>query len=508
MTKALRPVLGDQLSRDIASLADADPAHDVILMMEVMEEAVSVGHHKKKIAFIFSAMRHFAQDLEAAGFVVDYVKLDDPTNTGRFTGEIERALARHQPERLIATEASEWRVRQTQRSWISALTVPVLLREDDRFLASHRQFEDWAGNKKQLRMEYFYREMRRRFDVLMTPDGPEGGLWNYDHDNRKPARDLGLLKFEPPRFAPDAITKEVLDLVGQKFAGHFGALEPFWFATTAAEAEQAAEAFFQHALARFGNYQDAMLVGDRFLYHSVISMYLNVGLLKPLDLVHRAEAAYQQGLAPLNAVEGYIRQIMGWREFVRGIYWLKMPDYVRLNAFNATRPLPEFYWTGNTKMACVKACVSQTHDEAYAHHIQRLMVTGNFALLAGIDPHAVHEWYLAVYADAFEWVELPNTLGMSQFGDGGIVGSKPYAASGAYIDRMSDYCAGCSYDVHDKAGPKACPFNVLYWDFLLRNKAKLAGNPRMAQMYRTWDKMDEGHKARVLDSAAKVLDAL
>jgi deoxyribodipyrimidine photolyase-related protein len=300
----------------------------------------------------------------------------------------------------------------------------------------------------------------------------------------------------------------VLDLVVARFAAHFGDLDPFWFAVTRADAEAAFAHFLKAALPRFGETQDAMLSGEKFLNHALISLYLNVGLLDPLDVCRRAETEFRAGRAPIEAVEGFVRQVLGWREFVRGIYFLAGEDYTRRNALGAKRPLPSLYWTGETRMRCMAEAIGQTREEAYAHHIQRLMVTGNFALLAGLDPYAVHDWYLAVYADAYEWVEAPNTIGMSLFADGGMVASKPYAASGAYIDRMSDYCGGCAYDVKEKTGPKACPFNYLYWDFVARNRALIAGNPRAAQAARTWDKMSEEKRAAVLQSAAAFLARL
>ncbi|MEL7041722.1 MAG: cryptochrome/photolyase family protein [Pseudomonadota bacterium] len=500
-------ILGDQLSPNIAALRDADPARDRVLMAEVQEEATYVRHHKKKIAFLFSAMRHFAKDLRADGWTVDYVSLDDPDNTGNFSGEVERFAAAQDPDAIIVTEPGEWRVRCAIEDWQKAFDCPVEIRADDRFIATHDEFQTWAEGRKQLRMEYFYREMRRKTGLLMDGDDPEGGKWNYDADNRKPAK-ADLFMPTPLQIAPDEITQSVLDLVADRFDDHFGDLTPFWFGVTRAHAEAAVDHFIEHALARFGDYQDAMLEGEKFLYHSLLGLYINAGLLDPLDVCRRVEAAYQDGAAPLNAAEGFIRQIIGWREFVRGIYWLKMPDYVDENFFGNTRALPEFYWTGDTEMACLKAAITQTKEEAYAHHIQRLMVTGNFALLAGIDPKQVHEWYLAVYADAYEWVELPNTLGMSQFGDGGVLGSKPYASSGNYINKMSDHCKACAYDVKQKTGSGACPFNPLYWDFLHRNRDQLAGNPRMAQMYRTWDRMSEDKRAEYLDSARDVLAQL
>lgn len=499
-------ILGDQLSPKIAALQDADPATCVILMAEVVAEATYVKHHKKKIAFLFSAMRHFADELRMAGWRVHYTRFDDPENSGSITGEVLRIAAQYGATSLRVTEPGEWRLREALLSLGAAFDVTLL--PDDRFIASQKEFADWAEGRKSLRMEYFYRDMRRKTGLLMAADDqPEGGQWNFDHDNRKAAaRDL--LMPQPLRFAPDAITQEVLGLVAAHFADHFGDLEPFWFGTTRAEAEAAFAHFLKTALPHFGDYQDAMLVGEKFLYHAVVSLYLNCGLLDAVAMCRAVEAEYRAGRAPLNAAEGFIRQVIGWREYVRGIYWLKMPTYAQENALGATRPLPDFYWTAETDMACIRACVTQTREEAYAHHIQRLMVTGTFALLAGINPHALHEWYLAVYADAYEWVELPNTIGMSQFADGGLLASKPYAASGAYIDRMSDYCGTCAYSVKAKSGPKACPFNYLYWDFIARHRERIKGNRRMAQMVRTWDKFSEERQAEVKDDAARFLSGL
>ena len=472
-----------------------------------MEEASYVPHHKKKIAFLFSAMRHFAESLREDGWTVDYVRLDDDGNSGSFTGELMRATRRHGPDRILATEPGEWRVRQDMETWADETGLTVDILEDDRFLCPHEEFRDWAEGRKALRMEYFYREMRRKTGLLMEDGKPAGGKWNYDAENRKPAK-ASLFMPQPRRVKPDQITEEVLALVASRFAGNFGDLEPFWFAVTRKEAEAARDHFIAEALPDFGDYQDAMLAGEKFLYHSLLSFYINAGLLDPLETCRMAEAAWKAGDAPLNAVEGFIRQIIGWREYVRGIYWLKMPDYLDLNFFDANRPLPEFYWTGETDMACLHDAITQTKAEAYAHHIQRLMLTGNFALLAGIDPKAVHEWYLAVYADAYEWVELPNTLGMSQYADGGLLGTKPYAAGGNYISRMSDYCDGCQHDVKQKTGPDACPFNSLYWDFVSRNAGKLRGNPRMSRVYSNWDQMKDDRQAEYLETAANFLTSL
>jgi deoxyribodipyrimidine photolyase-related protein len=342
----------------------------------------------------------------------------------------------------------------------------------------------------------------------MDPSGkPMGGEWNYDQSNRK-RLPKGEVPPPPLRHAPDAITREVLELVETHFPQHFGTLEPFWFAVTSAQARESLTHFLAEALPSFGDYQDAMKEGEATLFHAVIGLYLNVGLLDPLETCREAEKAYSSGHAPLNAVEGFIRQIIGWREFIRGIYWLKMPSYAETNFLEASRALPSFYWTGDTEMNCIRQCVLQTREEAYAHHIQRLMVTGNFALLAGLAPDAVEDWYLSVYADAFDWVELPNTHGMALFADGGILGSKPYAASGKYINRMSDYCAGCRYDVKETVGPEACPFNFLYWDFLARHRDRLKGNPRMGLVFKSMERINPQRLAAMRSQAAEFLDDL
>ena len=497
--QSLIVILGDQLSKNISSLRRADKTRDVVLMAEVMAEATYVRHHKKKFALVFSAMRHFAEELSNSGWNVDYVKLGDIGNTGSLKGEIVRAQARHNIENVFMTQAAEWRLQQELEVFD-----PI---EDTRFICSHGAFRDWAKDKKQLRMEFFYRDMRRATGLLMDGDEPTGGRWNFDSENRKPAKS-DFFTPQPPRFEPDQITQEVIALVKQDFPNNFGDLEPFWFAVTAAQAEQALDHFLKHNLASFGETQDAMVEGQYFMHHCVLAPYINIGLLDPLDVCRKAEACYKNGTAPIEAVEGFIRQIIGWREYIRGIYQLKMPDYVNVNALNATRPLPDFYWTGETKMNCVAQVVKQTKQEAYAHHIQRLMITGNFALLAGLNPQAVHDWYLSVYADAFEWVELPNTIGMALHADGGMLASKPYAASGNYINKMSNYCKNCSYNVKQRTGADACPFNSLYWDFIARHEPRFSKNPRMSQTCFTYRKFDETEKTAIAEQANGFLNSL
>ena len=482
-------ILGDQLSPTLSSLVDLDPQNDLILMCEVRSEATYVKHHKKKIAFLFSAMRHFAADLSQKGFNVKYVKFDDPLNSGSLYGEVERELCASNYTDVVVTSPAEYRLASEMKTWSDRLSVPVTIKEDNRFLCTSHEFETWAAGRKQLRMEYFYREMRRKYSVLMQDGHPIGGQWNYDSENRKPPKD-GLNIPQTYKSEPDQITQDVIDLVEQHFADHFGDLLPFHFAVTREQALAALDDFINRRLATFGDYQDAMIQGEPWMFHSHIGFYLNCGLLDPLECIQKAEQAYHNGTVPLNATEGFIRQILGWREYVRGIYWLKMPAYKSTNFLKANRQLPDLYWTAETQMNCLRQCVTETKQNAYAHHIQRLMVLGNFALLTGLNPDEVNEWYLLVYADAYEWVELPNVTGMVLFADGGVVASKPYASSGAYINRMSNYCKSCRYKVTKKNGPDACPFNYLYWDFLKRNEDKFRGNPRMGLIYKNLDRMD------------------
>lgn len=496
-------VLGDQLTETLSALAQADKARDTVVMAEVADEAAYVRHHPKKIALIFAAMRKFAHALEQDGWTVAYTQLDDTDNAGSIVGELLRRAAQTGASEVLATEPGEWRLIDK----LKYAPLKVHLLPDDRFLATHAEFEAWAEGRKALRMEYFYREMRRKTGLLMEGDQPAGGKWNFDHDNRKAAPE-DVTVDGPLRFDPDATTREVLELVQARFGDNFGALEPFWFATTRAEALQALDHFIANALPRFGDYQDAMLNGNEFLYHAILSPYLNIGLLNVTEICEAAANAYASGHAPINAAEGFIRQIIGWREYVRGIYFLEGPDYTARNNLGHDRDLPWFYWGGETRMNCVAKAVGQTRTQAYAHHIQRLMVTGNFALLAGIDPAQVHEWYLAVYADAFEWVEAPNTIGMSQFADGGVIASKPYVSSGAYINRMSDHCKSCHYSVSAKTGDTACPFNLLYWHFLDRHRDRFSNNPRMGNMYRTWDRMDADKRKTVLAEGDALLARL
>ncbi len=486
----LRLVLGDQLSAPdrLSSLRDLDPSRDVVLMAEVRSELTYVRHHKQKIVHTLASMRGHAEALQARGVTVRYVRYDDPGGEPDLPGEVKRAL-RDQPfDRVVMTRSGEHRLEAAFDSLEAELDLPFERREDDRFIASLSEFFDWSRGKASLTMEFFYRQMRRKTGLLMDGAEPCGGQWNLDKENRK--RPPASLK-APERLliAPNAVARELMVAVERDFPDNFGTLAAFAYATTVEDAERLADHFFADVLAGFGDHQDFMRLGDPWLWHARLSAALNIGFLDPLDLCRRAEAEYRAGRAPLNAVEGFVRQILGWREYVRGVYWLRGPEYKLINALDADRELPWFYWSAETDMACVKDAVETTRDHAYAHHIQRLMVTGNLAMLLGVHPDPVDDWYMVVYADAYEWVELPNTHGMATFADGGIVGSKPYAASGTYINRMSDYCTGCRYDVKERTAENACPFNALYWDFMARNAPRLRDNPRIGFAYQTLDKM-------------------
>ena len=503
----LVPILGDQLSHTLASLRAVTPAEAVVLMMEVAEEATYVPHHPQKIGLFFSAMRHFADELHEQGWTVDYVRLDDPANTGDFAGEVARAAQRHSATRIVSVAGGEWRVVESQRQWAERSGLPLTILDDDRFLCTIEQFAGWAKGRKRMIMEDFYRIMRRQTGLLMDGDQPIGGQWNYDQENRKSVPKGH--RFTPPlRFAPDAITQDVLALVAGRFGNHFGSIDGFSWAVTREQALAALHDFITHRLAGFGDYQDAMVTGEDVLNHSLLAPALNLGLLSPLEVCQAAEAAYHAGTAPLNAVEGFIRQILGWREYVRGLYWFAGPDYTARNHLAATRPLPALFWGAPTDLKCLSQAVDATRRNAMAHHIQRLMILGNFAMLVGTDPGEVHRWYLAVYADALEWVEAPNVIGMSQFADGGLMATKPYAAGGAYVNRMSDHCKSCKYDVKQRTGPKACPLNSLYWDFLARHEEALKNNQRLWRMYDGWRRFSAEEQTRIREQAAGFLTGL
>ena len=503
-TPALILVLGDQLSLGRGALRDARPGVDTILMAEVAEEASYVCHNQHKIAFIFSAMRHFARKLREAGF--DVIYYDYAEGKTSLLHAVSAGLESSGAEQLRCCEPGEYRLLQAMRQW--RLPVALELVEDDRFLATRDEFLGWAEGRKQLRMEYFYRQMRRKYGLLLDGEGnPAGGKWNYDADNRRGWRNKDAVP-DRPAIKPDKVTREVLELVADQFPDHPGDLSQFYLGVTAAEAESHFDWFLRNGLARFGEYQDAIAEESPWLFHALVSMYINVGLLDPLWVCREVEKAWREDAIDLSAAEGFIRQVLGWREYVRGIYWMTAPDYAGRNALNADRPLPDMFWNADTDLRCLHKALQQTLDLGYAHHIQRLMVIGNFALLAGLEVAQVCDWYLAVYVDAFEWVELPNTLGMALHADGGLMASKPYAASGKYIHRQGNHCAQCRYDPAQMTGPGACPFNSLYWRFMERHKETFASNPRMALPLRNWQRKDEQECVAIVAWADSELERL
>jgi deoxyribodipyrimidine photolyase-related protein len=498
-------VFGDQLDADSAALDGFDPARDAIWMAEVTAESTHVWSHKQRIALFLAAMRHFRDAQRALGRRVFYTELGDADNKGRLSTQLEQFLRETPTERVVAVEPGEFRVREGLKKVCARAGTPLEMRADRHFFSTVGEFAAHAEGRKELRMEFFYREMRRRHRVLIDERGhPEGGAWNFDKENRKSFGREGPRLAAPRRFKPDALTRDVLGEVAERFPDHPGDLDSFAWPVTPEQAREALADFIDGRLPTFGDHQDAMWTGEPFLSHSLISAALNLKLLNPREAVAAAERAWREGRAPLAAVEGFIRQILGWREYVRGIYWLHMPDYLERNALGADLDLPGFYWTGETALTCLRESIGQTLRHGYAHHIQRLMVTGLYTMLLGVRPQAVHEWYLAVYVDAVEWVELPNTLGMSQYGDGGLMASKPYAASGKYIQRMSNYCESCPRNPALATGADACPFTTLYWDFLLRHQDRLAGNRRMTMQLNNLKRLGAAEREAILDQAERV----
>lgn len=493
-------VLGDQLDADAAAFDGFDPAHDAAWMAEVADESTHVWSSQPRTALFLAAMRLFADELRARGRTVHQRRLDDEGNRGTLAAELADTVQRLRPRRLLLTAPGDWRVWRAVNDVAAATGVPLEVRDDRHFYATVRDFAAHARDRRTLRLEHWYRALRRRHGVLMDGEQPLGGRWNFDTDNRHAFGPQGPPP-QPPRagFVPDAGTREVLALVRQRFGSHPGSLDNFDWPLTRGQALQALDHFVQHRLPDFGRWQDALWPGQPWLWHAQLSAALNLKLLHPREVVAAAEAAHRDGHAPLAAVEGFIRQVLGWREYVRGIYWTRMPGYAALNALQAQADLPAWYWTGDTAMACLHDALGQTLRLGYAHHIQRLMITGLYALLAGVQPQQVHTWFLAVHLDAVEWVELPNTLGMSQYADGGLMASKPYAASGRYIQRMSGgaLCRGCRYDPAQRTGERACPFTTLYWAFLLRHQALLSHNPRMALPLQQAARLDDEQRQAI-----------
>ncbi|QDC44711.1 cryptochrome/photolyase family protein [Methylophilus medardicus] len=505
-------ILGDQLSLDNPALADFDPSQDHIVMAEVMQESTHVWSHKQRITLFLSAMRHFAQALRAADFPLTYYALDQHHYPD--LAAVWHAMLQNDPPQAIKVcEPGDWRVLQDLRAMADQHQIPLQLCADTHFMCSIEQFERWAAKyadkNSTLRMEFFYRGMRKKYNILMEGDAPTGGDWNYDHDNRQPLGKQGPQDLPSlPVFAADAITQEVMAMVSTRFADHPGALAPFVWPVNREQALTLLAHFITHKLPQFGPYQDAMWQDTPYLWHSLLASALNLKLLNPREVIAAAEQAYLAGQAPLFSVEGFIRQILGWREFVRGVYWLDMPALKSANFFQHQRALPNWFWTGDTHMQCLSQSIGQTLRTAYAHHIQRLMVIGLFSTLAELSPQQVSDWFLAVYVDAVEWVELPNVAGMALYANGGRFTSKPYIASGAYIQRMSNYCTGCRYDPKQKTGERACPFTTLYWAFLIRHEAMLAANPRTSLMVKHVSKMAAEDRLAITTFAEQRLQQL
>lgn len=496
-------VLGDQLDHHSSAFEGFDPAHDVVWMAEVEAEATHVWCHKLRLAAFFSAMRHFRDQLRDRSIPVWYHELTSQRSADRgsdFATLLQTVCQEHEPERLIVLQPGDFRVQQILSDQARALQIPLEIRPDDHFYCSLDEFNDWAAGRKRLILEDFYRRMRKQHDVLMAKDGdPLGGRWNYDQDNRQAFGKSGPGEIKSPRsFRPDRTTQQTIQLVEARFADHPGSTEHFDLPVTHDQARALLRDFVEHRLPEFGTWQDAMWTDRPFLYHSRLSFALNLHLLRPRACVDLAVEAYQSGAAPLHSVEGFVRQILGWREFVRGIYWREMPGYIQRNGLRCgDTDVPQFFWDGETDMACVRDAMRSVMHHGYAHHIHRLMVLGLFAQLAGVHPRRFHEWHMAMYLDAIDWVSLPNTLGMSQYGDGGIVGTKPYCASGNYINNMSNYCQGCRYNHRHATGADACPFTTLYWDFLDRHRKQFSKLGRMNFQMKNLERKDDQELAEI-----------
>ncbi|MCC8538867.1 cryptochrome/photolyase family protein [Xanthomonas axonopodis pv. poinsettiicola] len=484
----LRLILGDQLNPQHSWFATHDPGV-VYVLMEVRAETDYVLHHAQKILAIFAAMRAFAAALRQAGHRVRYVAIDTASNRQSIPANLDALMAHYRAQQLEYQAPDEWRLDQALQQWSAAQAFVTRRVDSEHFLTTRDEVAACFRAGSPWRMEVFYRQMRRSHRILLDAAGqPEGGRWNFDHANREP------WPGDPPapqdwRSAHDhSQLWRSIEAAGVRSFGTPNAQALPW-PLDRAEALQHLDAFIERALPDFGRYEDAMSTRSPRLFHSLLSFALNVKMLHPAEVIARAEAAWRQGQAPLASVEGFIRQVLGWREYVRGVYWSQMPGYAQTNYLDQHLPLPHWFWDGQIGMRCLADAVGNSLANAHAHHIQRLMVIGNFALLAGLDPQALHRWYLGVYIDAFEWVELPNTVGMSQFADGGLLGSKPYISGAAYIDRMSDYCGGCHYQRKARVGALACPYNALYWDFLARQRPLLGANERLAMPYRQLDTM-------------------
>lgn len=462
-------VLGNQLSREQTALVNFPEAP--VILIESLDFAKARPYHRQKLVLVWSAMRHFAEVLRSQGRDVTYAIASD------WLSPLQEWLDNYQVNELKIMDPRD-RPYKTQIE-NSNLSCQLSWLPNNHFYWSNDEFKDWASKRKNLVLEDFYRASRQRFQILMEDKKPVGNRWNFDKENRKPPKS----NLNPPQvlmFEPDKITRNVIEKVNSLDLPLYGKIEPFNWGVTREEAQAVLEHFLTHTLAKFGPYQDAMVTGEPTLFHSLISPYLNIGLITPQEVVDRAETVYDEGDIPLNSVEGFIRQILGWREYLQGIYSYVNEDYRQSNWFEHQESLPELYWDATkTQMNCLHQVLTQVETTGYAHHIQRLMILSNFALIVGVSPQEIEDWFHSAFIDAYDWVMQTNVLGMGQFADGGVLASKPYAASANYINRMSDYCSNCVYNYGDRTGDKACPFNFFYWDFLRRHQSRLKSLGRM-----------------------------
>lgn len=504
--KIIRLILGDQLNLQ-HSWFNAVDENILYVLMEVKPESEYVTHHIQKIVGIFQAMRHFAQSLEDKGHRVRYYRINDKLNLQSFSKNISELSKEIAADKIEYQEPDEYRLDQQLKTEFEELDVQVQCVGSEHFFTGRYELKEMFKDKKSYLMETFYRNMRKTHKVLMDGDQPVTGKWNYDKENRKK---LPKRHNVPTPYTLKHNVEEILADIEAADIQFIGEIDPkgFIWPKSSDEARDVLDYFINTLFSSFGTYQDAMSDKEWSLYHSRISFAMNVKMISPRDVVSKAEEYWCQNPneISISQAEGFIRQILGWREYMRGIYWAHMPDYSELNYFGHKRQLPHYYWDADTKMNCMHKAISQSLQYSYAHHIQRLMITGNFALLAGIDPDEVDEWYLGIYIDAFDWVEITNTRGMSQFADGGIVGTKPYTSSASYIHKMGDHCSNCHYDHKKKIGDGACPFNSLYWYFLEVNRELLSANPRMTMMYRVLDKMSQ--KDEIIAQGQTYLDQI
>lgn len=507
-------VFGDQLNHDSAALKGFDPKRDRVWMAENDQEATHVWCHKTRLVAFFSPMRHFRDELIADGKKVLYHELTGDRRKARgssFQSILDKTLDEHEVERVRFVHPGDYRVREQIHSTLDQAAVKFDELADEHFYCSPERFEQWATDRKSMILEQFYRVMRTEHEILVDEnDDPEGGQWNFDKENRgKFGKDGPANLFPPISFEPDETTREVMTMVEDRFEDHPGKLDSFNLPVCRVDALAYLGDFVENRLSDFGKFQDAMWGGEEFLYHSRLSNAINLHLLSPREVVDAAVKAYQNGRAPLNSVEGFVRQILGWREYVRGIYWYKMPEYEERNSLGCDpkQDVPSFFWDGKTDMACVNDAMRLLIDTAYAHHIQRLMVLGLYAQLHGTHPAKFHQWHMAMYADAIDWVSLPNALGMSQYGDNGLMATKPYCATGKYIQRMSNHCKSCRYDPAKATGDDACPFTTLYWDFLDRHQDTFQGNNRMTLQLKNVEKKSDDEMRDIRKQAKQLRES-